>query len=327
MQHFVNDDFELIVFDNAALDEDSKAIQAICKAHRLNYIRVDWPFFNGIKRKFRKYAALACAQKFTYLAIMDADDIADSTRFQKQVDFLDAHTDFSLVSARAKYIDTNNNDLNKSIDFFESNDSIKCNLLFVNVIVHPCIMMRKSILDEHKLTYKVLAGEDFDLWIRIAQVSKVYNINEFLLSYRIHSNNMVHSNWYKLKEGIYTLLSDELNHYFPNLISDEEKMNHLSLVDFSLKNSSSDLPALQNWIQKLLLLNQTHKHFDEAILRQVVFKRVLKKYLRLADYNFSVISQLNEIKKILHPKLTWELRKKELAIIAFSTVHKKFMEV
>lgn len=61
MQHFVNDDFELIVFDNAALDEDSKAIQAICKAHHLKYIRVDWPFFNGIKRKFRKYAALACA--------------------------------------------------------------------------------------------------------------------------------------------------------------------------------------------------------------------------------------------------------------------------
>jgi len=37
MQHFVNDDFELIIFDNAAFDEDSKAIQAICKAHHLKY--------------------------------------------------------------------------------------------------------------------------------------------------------------------------------------------------------------------------------------------------------------------------------------------------
>lgn len=230
-------DFEFIILNDGSTDNTLNIINQY-KDSRIRLINEGKLGYYYAKQRLIKEA------KSTYLAIMDADDIADSSRLQKQVNFLEAHTEFGLVSARARYIDLYNNDLNKSIDFFESNESIKCNLLFVNVIVHPCVMMRKSILDEHNLTYKALAGEDFDLWIRIAQISKVYNLNEFLLSYRIHSNNMVHSKWYKLKDGIYTLISDELNYYFPNLISEEEKMNHLSLVDFSLKNSSTDLPAL-----------------------------------------------------------------------------------
>jgi glycosyltransferase involved in cell wall biosynthesis len=312
-------DFEFIILNDGSTDNSLSIIESFTD-HRIRIINIGKLGYYFAKQRLIKEA------KSEYIAIMDADDIAYPNRFEKQLLFLQNNPTYSLVSARANYIDVNNKDLKKSIDFFESNDEIKCNLLFTNVIVHPCVMIRKSILDEHNLNYLPIAGEDFDLWIRIAQRSKVYNLNNFLLSYRIHPNNMTHSKWYKLKDGIQTLITNQIKYYFLNEVDDLDVQVHLSLIDFSLNNKLSDLPALLTWIQKLITLNKQHQHFDEQILKQVLYERVLKKYLRLSAYNFSVYQSLLVIKKILQPKLTFELRKKELAILAFSVLRNKFIQ-
>jgi|JI6StandDraft_1071083.scaffolds.fasta_scaffold29636_1 glycosyltransferase involved in cell wall biosynthesis len=313
-------DFEFIILNDGSTDNSLNIIQSFSDV-RIRIVNDGKLGYYFAKQRLIEEA------KCEYIAIMDADDIAHPTRFEKQLLFLQNNPTYSLVSARANYIDVNNKDLKKSIDFFESNDEIKCNLLFTNVIVHPCVMIRKSILDEHKLNYLPIAGEDFDLWIRIAQRSKVYNLNNFLLSYRIHPNNMTHSKWYTLKDGIQTLITNEIKYYFFDEVDDIDIKLHLSLIDFSLKNKLSDLPLLQSWIQKLITLNQRHKHFDEQILKQVLYERVLKKYLRLTEYNFSVFQNLIKIKKILQPTLTFELRKKELAILVFSIARKKIIQL
>ncbi len=61
MQHFVKDDFELIVFDNASNKQNSELIHQICKEHNITCIKVEWPLFKGKIRKLNRYAALACA--------------------------------------------------------------------------------------------------------------------------------------------------------------------------------------------------------------------------------------------------------------------------
>jgi len=310
-------DFEFIILNDGSTDNTL----SIIKSYQDTRIKVLEP------GKLGYYAAkikLIQEANSDFIAIMDADDIATNDRFQLQYSFLKDNNDYGLVGSRAEWIDINDNKLNKEFPFVETNEQIKCNLLFVNCFVHTSILMRRSVLLEHNLNYKKIAGEDFDLWIRISQKSKAANLNKVLISYRIHDNNMCHSDWYKLGEGISTLITDELNNYYGNAISDNDINAHLSLVEFSLKNTIEDLPTLQNWIYKLLNLNKEHKHFDEQILQQVLYERILKKFLRLKNYNLSVYKTLLQFKRVLQPSLSIELRKKEAAILAFSFTKRNF---
>lgn len=313
-------DFEFIILNDGSTDNTL----SIIKSYQDDRIIILEP------GKLGYYAAkirLIQEANADFIAIMDADDIATKDRLQLQYNFLKENNDYGLVGSRAEWIDINDTKLNKEFPFVETNEQIKCNLLFVNCFVHTSILMRHSVLLENELNYKKIAGEDFDLWIRISQKSKVANLNKVLISYRIHDNNMCHSDWYKLGEGISTLITDELNNYFKNAITENDIKTHLSLVEFSIKNTIEDLPALQNWIYKLLNLNKEHKHFNEQILQQVLYERILKKFLRLKKYNLSVYKMLLQLKKVLQPSLTTELRKKEVAILAFSIANRSFMNI
>lgn len=313
-------DFEFIILDDGSTDNTL----SIIKSYTDSRIRILIPGKIGY---YEAKIRLINEASTEFVAIMDADDIADKHRLQYQYLFLKNNQDYGLVGSRAKWIDTNDKDLNKEFPFVESNEQIKCQLLFINCFVHTSIMMRNSILKNYNLNYRKIAGEDFDLWIRIAQKTKVINLDNVLINYRIHDNNMCHSNWYKLGEGISTLISDELKSYFNNEITKEESQTHLSLVEFSLKNKIKDLSDLQQWIQKLIILNKEHQYFDEQILKQVLYERVLKKLLRLQDYNYTVYKTLMQLKTLLQPTLSFELRKKELAIFAFAVTKKKFVQV
>ncbi len=313
-------DFEFIIIDDGSTDNTL----SIIKSYKDSRIKLLQP--GKIGYYSAKMLLIEKAQ-CDYIAVMDADDIADSKRLELQYDFLKDNHDYALVGSRAVWIDGNDNLLGKEFPFVEDNNSIRCNLLFVNCFVHTSIMIRRSVLTENSLNYKKIAGEDFDLWIRICQKAKAYNLDAVLIKYRIHNNNMCHSDWYKLGEGISILLSDELKFYFGSNITSEDAAIHLSLVEFSLKNSLQDIPALEQWIYKILDLNSCYHHFEERILSQVLYERILKKFLRLQQYNISVFRTLLRFRKRLQPVLSAELRKKEAAILAFSLTRKRWINL
>ena len=314
-------DFELIIVNDGSTDNTHDIITSFSD-DRIRYYQNDGN--KGLIYTRNKQINLASTE---YIALLDSDDLANKLRLEIEYGLLNDKNNLSFVSSSFYMIDENNNIINDKNVFKLDYQETKTLSLFLNPVATSSIMFKKSHLPKELFRKEYPVCEDYDLWTRIMIKGEGIVIPDYLVSYRIYNESICKKVPDLIIDRRNQIVLNQLNHYFPNLISEEEKMNHLSLVDFSLKNSSSDLPALQNWIEKLLLLNQTYKHFDDAILKQVIFERVLKKCLRLADYNFSVISQLNEIKKILRPNLTWELRKKELAIIAFSTAHKKFMEV
>ena len=74
-------------------------------------------------------------------------------------------------------------------------------------------------------------------------------------------------------------------------------------------------------------MHMVQKRVEEQILKQVLYERILKKFLRLQNYNYSVFQILMQLKKELQPTLTFELRKKELAIFVFSAARRKFIQI
>jgi hypothetical protein len=111
---------------------------------------------------------------------------------------------------------------------------------------------------------------------------------------------------------------DQLASCFPGAYSEAEKDIHLSLADLGRHKRLDDVPALHDWILRLIRLNDAHRRFDPEALRQVLYERLLKKLLRLDRYDRSVLRTWWSLRSELQPRLTLELRKKELAILAFS---------
>lgn len=121
-----------------------------------------------------------------YLARMDQDDISLPKRIEEQVNFMESHPDIGVCGAWITAFGANGTEYVKKLP--TNNDDIKVALLFNNPMAHPTIMMRKSTLDKFGLRYDPLNDglEDYDLWERAANVTKLANIPRALLRYRLH---------------------------------------------------------------------------------------------------------------------------------------------
>ncbi len=51
-------------------------------------------------------------------------------------------------------------------------------------------MMRKKAINNYQYDINYQAAEDYELWTRLINVTKFYNIQESLLRYRFHDTNM-----------------------------------------------------------------------------------------------------------------------------------------
>ncbi len=124
----------------------------------------------------------------TYLARMDADDIAHPERLEKQVRFLEQNPSVGVVGTGWRYIDKNGNCI-ATPEVTQEQEALKAKLLFHCPIRHPSVMFRRELFengwryDEHK------TAEDYDLWTRLIRYTEFANLPEPLMGHRIHGNN------------------------------------------------------------------------------------------------------------------------------------------
>lgn len=133
-----------------------------------------------------------------YIARMDSDDIAFPHRFEKQLNFLEENLDYSVVGSKVCLIDIDDNIIGK-FPYIKNNAQIKKKLPYRNLLVHPALMFRKSVLLEIGGYKYGFMSEDHELFIRLSNNNiKFHNIDETLLYYRRHENQITSSdNKYK----------------------------------------------------------------------------------------------------------------------------------
>ncbi|HMW94661.1 MAG TPA: glycosyltransferase family A protein, partial [Chitinophagales bacterium] len=118
-------DFEFVIINDGSTDKTLEIIQSF-DDKRIRIINEGKFGYYKAKRRLIEEA------KGKYIAIMDADDIADKNRFEAEVDFLDKHPDFGLVGTNATWIDKDNKPFGKGFNFSYSPEELKCRLLFHN---------------------------------------------------------------------------------------------------------------------------------------------------------------------------------------------------
>ena len=130
------------------------------------------------------------AAKGKYIARMDADDVSHPQRFEKQIEYLECNSDIGLCGTWANLIDKNG----RIIDFFKPSSSpnlIKWDLHFFCAIAHPSVIIRKSFFDRNgQYLDSDIHCEDYALWVRAFNNTKMSNIPLVLINLRKHDLNV-----------------------------------------------------------------------------------------------------------------------------------------
>jgi glycosyltransferase involved in cell wall biosynthesis len=177
------EDFELICINDGSTDESGKILNNW--AIRDQRIRLISRSNTGIVGALNE--GLAAAQG-ELIARMDADDVCLRSRLTNQVSYMNSHHDCVVVGATALLIDQEGSPI-KRWEVPADHASIEKLHLDgrAGQIIHPSVMMRRSAV--------IAAGgyrpewqwiEDYDLFLRLADVGILANLQEDLLLYRLN---------------------------------------------------------------------------------------------------------------------------------------------
>ncbi|WP_232684038.1 glycosyltransferase family 2 protein [Leuconostoc mesenteroides] len=132
-----------------------------------------------------------------YIARMDADDIADSERLEKQYNFLKANN-LNFVSGAYDSIDEDGNVVKISAKKDLLDDEIRIIEKYGNILTHPLWLVSRKIMIALKYR-KVEPVEDYDLVSRamLNNNIKFGYMGESLLKYRIRNKSESHRSPFK----------------------------------------------------------------------------------------------------------------------------------
>ena len=181
-------DFELIIVDDGSADDSLRVIDAHSRNDpRIVVIRQERL---GLVPSLNRGLAVSRAQ---LVARLDADDIAKPQRLERQSQYLDNHPEIGLVGTWADKI--NEQGLVKgALTPPTRSEELAALLTRTNPFVHSSVMMRKTVLQTVGFYRAAFEGaEDYDLWMRISEVTGIANLRECLLQYRIHPESVSHT--------------------------------------------------------------------------------------------------------------------------------------
>jgi len=188
--------FEFIIIDDCSTDDSWDIIQKYASVDsRIIALRNDKN--NDISFTLNRGIAIA---KADYIARFDSDDICDLHRFEKQINFLskDENRDIGVLGANLRLIDPYNVCIGYK-NFPEKHEDIVESMWYRNPFAHNSVIIKKSLFEKYGL-YDISLNkvEDMDLWFRFMNGTRFYNMQEYLVSYRISGSNSVISNQNKM---------------------------------------------------------------------------------------------------------------------------------
>lgn len=187
-------DFECIIVDDGSTDRSLQL--ALARAATDRRIRAHSQAPTGIAAALNRGVALANGP---LIARMDADDVAEPARIGRQVGLMRERPGIGAMGSGYTVIDARGRPLRKVVPVLEP-DEIRARLLAGNCMAHPTMMMRRDIVvaaGGYRAAFPLC--EDYDLWLRLSEMSDLANLAEPLLRYREHAGQ---ATWQDLERRI-----------------------------------------------------------------------------------------------------------------------------
>ena len=196
-------DFELLIVDDGSTDGTRAVLRRLAEAD--GRIRLVSRPNRGLVASLNEMIDLA---RSGLLARMDADDVAEPTRFERQVAYLRDHPECVMVGSRVLVIDPEGEPLRVMGDAL-SHESIVEGLLAARgqLVYHPSIVLRaEAVRAVGGYRPERFPAEDLDLFLRLAEVGGLANLDEPLLRYREHLGKVGHVHARRQGEVIRSIL-------------------------------------------------------------------------------------------------------------------------
>jgi glycosyltransferase involved in cell wall biosynthesis len=244
--------FELIIIDDASKDNTISIINEFTDS-RIYLVKNDVNI--GVAASTNIGIKKAKGQ---YIAKMDSDDIALPSKLEKQISFMEANKKVIVCGCNIEYFGAEK----KIIKYKENHEAILANMLITNPFANPTVIIRKNIFNTFKYDESYRYGEDYEFWTRIGWQGELYNLQEVLLLYRVHSKQLssdVENKRLDVDISLKLTLFHKIN-YNSEIFTDE----FLKKILFSTeKIELQECSLFFKWLNELLKINKKHQVFDQ----------------------------------------------------------------
>lgn len=171
-------DFEFLIIDDASSDHTVEIVES----YRDPRIRLIHNTRNlGLTASLNKGIELARGR---YIARMDSDDISLPERFSRQFEFMESNPSVGVCGTWAKTIDPAGNVTGELRAL--TGASLKKLCWRPSPFLHPTVMVRADLMKSCGYNPEYPQAQDYELWLRLCRKTDFYNLDQFLVHYRIH---------------------------------------------------------------------------------------------------------------------------------------------
>jgi glycosyltransferase involved in cell wall biosynthesis len=267
-------DFEFLIIDDGSTDKSIDIIHSY-QDSRISVIKNETNL--GLIASLNNGIELS---KGEFIARMDSDDISYANRLEKQLAYMMQNPDIGISGSWMYTIDTG-----EIIYYPETHEKCKTFKFFNSPLAHPTVIFKRELFLKNNLKYSIdyPVCEDIELWKRCMKYTKLGNLCEPLLFYRIHSSNVSLQNKFLQKKGL-------LKYYIQELESLGIKSNQIDLelhFAFIRPEITTEIKTNYNfkefylWSDILLNANNKNKVFEKDY-----FDKLLKERYTLIAFHY-----------------------------------------
>ena len=199
-------DFELILIDDGSTDHSGTILEQF--ARRDSRVVLRRRENRGLVATLNEMIALAQGE---YFARMDADDVADCMRFEKEIAVLDSDAGLAAVGSDVYSIDPKGRRLTHWRQPRNHEEIIAFTMAVKggSAMCHPTMLIRRCAMEAvggYRAEY--WPAEDADLILRLGEIGRLTNIAEPLLCYRVHAGSIGHTVPLKQRRAHHRAVSD-----------------------------------------------------------------------------------------------------------------------
>lgn len=208
--------------------------------------------------------------KGKYIARMDGDDRSMPTRIEKQVKFLEHHSNISILGSAMQSFGQSN----YAHYFPPTHAACKARLLFNVCFGHPTVLIRKTVFDDPRNFYKEELqqySEEYELWCRLVDNYQFANLEEVLVMYRTFPPSSRCEAAAKRKENSFVIRKNFIRSQWGNQ-SESDYQCHDHVCNLSQGNRPQ-LGDWIDWLEKMKSLNLEQGAFEVDALSKELSKR------------------------------------------------------
>lgn len=179
-------DFEFLIADDGSVDNSWDILRAYAAADRRVRVWRNEANF-GVAGSINR---LLVQVQGSYITRHDADDLSLADKLAEQVAYFDSHPAIGLLATRVAIINGESQPVT-DFEFFTretANDPLQRQLLEDCHICQGSVMFGRQLLNKAGLyDAGLVPTEDYDLWLRMAEITQMACLDRVLYQYRIHA--------------------------------------------------------------------------------------------------------------------------------------------